>query len=77
MLTGAPGDDAYPITATVFVLMHKQQRAPQRIQAAINFFKWSLEKGGNDAIALGYVPLPPELVKQVKEYWQKNFGAGV
>ena len=77
MLTGAAGDDAYPIAATVFVLMHKQQRAPQRIQAAINFFKWSLEKGGNDAIALGYVPLPAELVKQVKEYWQKNFGAGV
>jgi phosphate transport system substrate-binding protein len=77
MLTGAPGENAYPIAATVFVLMHKQQKAPQRIQAAINFFKWSLEKGGKDAADLGYVPLPEPLVRQVKDYWQKSFGAGV
>ena len=77
MLTDAPGENAYPIAATVFVLMHKQQKAPQRIQAAINFFKWSLEKGAKDASDLGYVPLPDALVKQVKEYWVKNFKAGV
>jgi phosphate transport system substrate-binding protein len=77
MLTDAPGENAYPIAATVFVLMHKQQKAPQRTQAAINFFKWSLEKGGKDAADLGYVPLPEPLVRQVKDYWQKSFGAGV
>jgi phosphate transport system substrate-binding protein len=77
MLTGAPGHAAYPIAATVFVLMHKQERAPQRIQATINFFKWSLEKGAKDATELGYVPLPESLVKQVKDYWRKSFGAGV
>jgi phosphate transport system substrate-binding protein len=77
MLTDAPGENAYPIAATVFVLMHKQQKAPQRTQAAINFFKWALEKGGKDAADLGYVPLPEPLVRQVKEYWQKSFGAGV
>jgi phosphate transport system substrate-binding protein len=77
MLTDAPGENAYPVAATVFVLMHKQQKAPQRTQAAINFFKWSLEKGAKDAADLGYVPLPDALVKQVKDYWQKNFGAGV
>ena len=77
MLTDAPGENAYPIAATVFVLMQKQQKAPQRTQTAINFFKWSLEKGAKDAADLGYVPLPDALVKQVKDYWQKNFGAGV
>jgi phosphate transport system substrate-binding protein len=77
MITDAQGENAYPIAATVFVLMHKQQKAPQRTQTAINFFKWSLEKGAKDASDLGYVPLPDALVKQVKDYWQKNFGAGV
>jgi phosphate transport system substrate-binding protein len=77
MLTDAPGENAYPIAATVFVLMHKQQKAPQRTQSAINFFKWALEKGAKDAADLGYVPLPEPLVRQVKDYWQKSFGAGV
>jgi phosphate transport system substrate-binding protein len=58
----------------VFVLMHKSQKAPQRAQAAINFFRWSLEKGAKDASDLGYVPLPDTLVQQVKDYWRKNFG---
>jgi hypothetical protein len=29
------------------------------------------------AAELGYVPLPPELVKQVKDHWLNNFKKGV
>jgi phosphate transport system substrate-binding protein len=76
MLTNAPGDEAYPITATVFALMHKKPTSPQRSRAALTFFKWALEKGSKDAAALGYVPLPPALVGQVGEYWSKSFRAG-
>ena len=76
MLTNAPGDEAYPITATVFVLMQKQPTSPRRSRSALTFFKWALEKGSKDAAALGYVPLPPALVGQVGEYWSKSFKAG-
>jgi phosphate transport system substrate-binding protein len=76
MLTNAPGDEAYPITATVFVLMHKQSTAPRRSRSALNFFRWALEKGSKEASALGYVPLPPALVTQVGEYWAKSFKTG-
>jgi phosphate transport system substrate-binding protein len=76
MLTNAPGDEAYPITATVFVLMHKQPTSPRRSRAALTFFRWTLEKGGKEAAALGYVPLPPALVGQVVDYWSKSFKAG-
>ena len=76
MLTNAPGDEAYPITATVFVLMHKQPTSPRRSRAALTFFRWALEKGSRDAAALGYVPLPPALVGQVTDYWSKSFRAG-
>ena len=75
LLTDAPGESAYPIVATVFVLMHKSM-PPRRARAAVNFFNWSLEKGAKDAADLGYVPLPPPLVKQVKDYWAKNLKAG-
>ena len=76
MLTNAPGDEAYPITATVFILMHKQPSSPRRSRAALTFFRWALEKGSKDAAALGYVPLPPALVGQVVDYWSKSFRAG-
>ena len=73
MLTNAPGDAAYPITATVFVLMHKKPNWLRQPRATFNFFRWSLDEGGKHAAALGYVPLPATLVKQIKDYWAKTF----
>ena len=56
VLTNAPGEDAYPITATTFVLMHKQPKFPDRSAAAIDFVRWSLESGKSQAEMLNYVP---------------------
>lgn len=74
MLTNAPGDASYPITATVFVVMNKSL-SQARARATFNFFRWSLDKGMADATALGYVPLPEQFVKQVKAYWVQAFKA--
>jgi phosphate transport system substrate-binding protein len=75
LLTNAPGVNAYPIVATVFALMPKKASA-KRARTALDFFQWSLERGAKDASQLGYVPLPPELVTQVKGYWSTNFKPG-
>jgi phosphate transport system substrate-binding protein len=76
MLTGAPGNDAYPIVATVFALMPKTPAAPRRSREVLNYLQWSLERGAKDAEELGLVPLPESLVLQVKEYWQSTLKAG-
>ena len=76
MLTNAPGEAAYPIAATVFVFMRKEATLLQRPEATLNFFQWALEHGAKDASALGYVPLPEALVKQVRDYWAKAFKIG-
>ncbi|HET6435973.1 MAG TPA: phosphate ABC transporter substrate-binding protein PstS [Xanthomonadaceae bacterium] len=73
VVTDAPGADAWPITATNFILMHKQPKDPARSKAALDFFRWSLENGQAQAQALHYVPLPPELVQQVEAYWAAEF----
>ena len=65
VLANAPGEQSYPITATVFVLMNKGM-SQARARATFNFFRWSLDKGGADATQLGYVPLPESLVKDVR-----------
>jgi phosphate transport system substrate-binding protein len=71
-LTDLGGTDAYPITATVFALLHVDA-SPSRIRTTLEFFRWSLDHGSTTAVKLGYVPLPPALVQQVKAYWTKTF----
>lgn len=75
MLTNAPGEQAYPIVLSVFALMPKDL-APRRVRNTLDFFAWSLDKGAEDAAALGYVPLPAEVVTQVKDYWKQSLRPG-
>ncbi|MEO6137179.1 MAG: phosphate ABC transporter substrate-binding protein PstS [Luteimonas sp.] len=69
VITNAPGAEAWPITATNFILMYKHPKNAKRSQDAIDFFKWALENGQAQAQSLDYVPLPPALVQQVEAYW--------
>ncbi|GAB3507509.1 phosphate ABC transporter substrate-binding protein PstS [Pseudoxanthomonas daejeonensis] len=73
VITDAPGELAWPITATNFMLMHKQPKDAARSQATLDFFKWAFEQGQPQAQALHYVPLPPELVQKIEAYWATEF----
>jgi phosphate transport system substrate-binding protein len=73
VMTDAPGADAYPVTATTFVLMYKQPKDAARSKAALKFFTWALESGQPQASALDYVPLPPALAQQIEAYWKTTF----
>ncbi len=73
VITNAPGDQAWPITATNFMLMHKQPKDAQRSKDTLAFFKWAFESGQAQANELHYVPLPAELVKQIEGYWTAEF----
>ena len=73
VITNAPGETAWPITATNFMLMPKQAKDPARSQATLEFFRWAFENGRDQADALHYVPLPPELVQQIESYWASEF----
>jgi phosphate transport system substrate-binding protein len=75
VMTDAPGDDAYPIAATAFILMHKDSRSPTRMTTALDFFRWALENGQKQAADLDYVALPPSLVGQIEAYWKSAFAA--
>lgn len=73
IMTDEPGERAYPITATSFVLMHKQAKKPEGAAVAMDFFKWSLENGQKQAGDLHYVPVPSNLVQQIEAYWKAQF----
>ena len=69
VITNAPGAASWPITATNFMLMQKVPTSAERAKASLEFFKWVYANGDKSAEALGYVPLPDELVAQVNAYW--------
>ena len=69
VITAAPGVDAWPITATNFILMRKQPRDTAAARAALDFFRWAYASGTGQAKSLDYVPLPAELVTQIEAYW--------
>ncbi|MCD4864867.1 phosphate ABC transporter substrate-binding protein PstS [Pseudomonas sp. PLB05] len=73
LMTNAPGADAWPITATTWIVMYKEPKNEERSKVAFDFFKWSLEHGQKDAAALDYVPVPDALVQQIEGYWASDF----
>jgi phosphate transport system substrate-binding protein len=64
------GDNAYPIVAATFILLPTDKSNMNN--KIIGFFNWAFDKGDNDIIKLGYVPLPLETKKLVREYWKDN-----
>ncbi len=72
VMTTAPGDNSWPITATNFILVHKQPERVENARDMREFFRWIYANGGPQAAALGYVPLPQALVQQIETYWNQN-----
>jgi phosphate transport system substrate-binding protein len=70
VITNAPGENSWPITATNFILVYKQPKDSAGAKAALDFFKWAYEHGASQAEELDYVPLPKALTEQIEAYWQ-------
>lgn len=72
VITNAPGEASWPITATNFILMYKQPKNAAGAKSAKEFFRWIYANGDAQAKSLDYVPLPDALVKQIEAYWSKE-----
>ena len=72
VMTNAPGDNAWPITATNFILMHRKPKNVASAKNARDYFRWVYANGQDQARALDYVPLPDSLVRQIEAYWSKT-----
>ncbi|MGB7763231.1 MAG: phosphate ABC transporter substrate-binding protein PstS [Bryobacteraceae bacterium] len=63
-ITNAPGKNAYPIASFTWLLIPTRIEDPQKRTALVSFLKWMLADGQKDCAALGYAPLPKEVVAQ-------------
>ena len=71
ILTDQPAKGAWPITGSVFVLMHKKQDKPATAAEILKFFNWAYsDEGAKLAGTLDYVPLPTPVVQQIETSWK-------
>jgi phosphate transport system substrate-binding protein len=63
--------------ATVFLIMYKKPKNPERAKVAMDFFSWAMHNGQQLAETLDYVPLPDSLVQQIEAYWKAQFSNGM
>ena len=73
IMTNAPGAQAWPITATTWMIMYKTPKNASNSKVTFDFFRFALEHGQQSASALDYVPLPNALVSRIEAYWASEF----
>lgn len=69
LMTNAPGEAAWPITATSWVIVPRQPAEAERAKVVLDFFRYAYDEGQAAAAALDYVPLPAPLVELIRAYW--------
>lgn len=58
--------NAWPITTATYILAYEKGGNAEKQKGVVDFFTWSLNNGQKMAEELGFVPLPPNVVKMVE-----------
>jgi phosphate ABC transporter phosphate-binding protein len=66
-ITNAPGSDVYPIASYTWILVPERQEDERKKNVMKELLHWMLTSGQKSCSALGYVPLPPAVVKRALE----------
>jgi phosphate transport system substrate-binding protein len=69
ILTDEPGPASWPIAGATFILMYQLPPNVDNTAAALKFFDWAYAQGGKMAEDLDYVPLPKNVVDQIRSTW--------
>ncbi|MGY8666135.1 phosphate ABC transporter substrate-binding protein PstS [Bradyrhizobium sp. UFLA05-109] len=72
ILTDQPGDKSWPITASTFILMHKDPADKAASKEALKFFAWAFKNGDKMAEELDYIPMPDSVVQLIEKTWSAD-----
>ena len=65
-MVSAPGDQAYPIAGTTWLLVYQQQKDAAKGKKLVEFLNWALTKGEGWP-SLDYASLPDAVQQRVLE----------
>jgi phosphate transport system substrate-binding protein len=66
-MVNAPGDQAYPIAGTTWLLVYEKQKDAAKGKKLVEFLNWALTKGEGMASSLDYASLPENVQQRVLE----------
>jgi phosphate transport system substrate-binding protein len=66
-MVNAPGDQAYPIAGTTWLLVYEKQKNADKGKKLVEFLNWALTKGESMASSLDYASLPENVQQRVLE----------
>jgi phosphate transport system substrate-binding protein len=72
VLTNQAGAESWPITGASFIILYKNPVDPPATLTALKFFDWAYKNGGDMAQQLAYVPMPANVVDQVRQTWASS-----
>ncbi|WP_105244534.1 phosphate ABC transporter substrate-binding protein PstS [Psychrobacter sp. Marseille-P5312] len=75
VITNSETEQAWPIAAATFILVHKQPENPKQVAGVLNFFDWAYAEGDDSAMALDYVPFSDTAVALFKDKWNEVKGS--
>jgi phosphate transport system substrate-binding protein len=70
ILTDQQGAGSWPITGASFILVYGTPPDAVATGEALKFFDWAYRNGAKMAADLDYVPLPENLIRQVRATWK-------
>lgn len=68
-ISDAPGAESYPIASLSWLVVPSAGRDTVRVKAVQRFVAWTLRHGEDDALALGYAPLPAAMRATLLRSW--------
>lgn len=71
VITNSETEQAWPIAAATFILVPKQPENAKQVAGVLKFFDWAYSQGGDDALALDYVPFSETAVTLFKAKWNE------
>jgi phosphate transport system substrate-binding protein len=66
-MVNPPGEKAYPISGTTWLLVYADQKDHAKGEKLVQFLKWAYSDGEKLAPGLDYAPLPDALIKRALE----------
>lgn len=64
-IVNSPGANSYPISSFTWLLVYRQQADSVKARKLIDFLRWALTEGEQQAAALDYAPLPEAIANRL------------
>lgn len=72
ILANQKGSETWPMTASTFILIHKNQENPKTGAKVLEFFNYAFKKGADSAKALDYIPIPESTYRFIEKKWAQD-----